>query len=154
MNVAMPLLAGDTWESSVILDAAKGTNLTICMSTFFDENDGNAVAAEFVQGFKAWLNANPDKKTNNGGNDIVAAVSALGYDAYMTAIEAIKAADSIEGVAIAEALPGVELVGVTGSISFDEIGDAKKDMAYIKKANTETASFDFVKTQTVAELAQ
>ena len=154
MNIAMPLLAGDTWESSVILDAAKGTNLTVCMSTFFDENDGNAVAAEFVQGFKAWLNANPDKKTNNGGNDIVAAVSALGYDAYMTAIEAIKAADSIDSVAIAEALPGVELNGVTGSIAFDEIGDAKKDMAYIKKANTETVSFDFVKTQSVAELAE
>ena len=154
MNVAMPLLAGDTWESSVILDAAKGTNLTVCMSTFFDENDGNAVAAEFVQGFKAWLNANPDKKTNNGGNDIVAAVSALGYDAYMVAIEAIKAADSIDSVAIAEALPSVVVDGVTGSISFDEIGDANKDMAYIKKANTETVSFDFVKTQTVAELAQ
>ena len=154
MNIAMPLLAGDTWESSVILDAAKGTNLTVCMSTFFDENDGNAVAAEFVQGFKAWLNANPDKKTNNGGNDIVAAVSALGYDAYMVAIEAIKAADSIDSVAIAEALPAVEIAGVTGSIAFDEIGDAKKDMAYIKKANTETVSFDFVKTQTVAELAQ
>ena len=154
MNVAMPLLAGDTWESSVILDAAKGTNLTVCMSTFFDENDGNAVAAEFVQGFKAWLNANPDKKTNNGGNDIVAAVSALGYDAYMVAIEAIKAADSIDSVDIAEALPSVVVNGVTGSISFDEIGDANKDMAYIKKANTETVSFDFVKTQTVAELAQ
>ena len=154
MNITMPLLAGDTWESSVILDAAKGTNLTVCMSTFFDENDGNAVAAEFVQGFKAWLNANPDKKTNNGGNDIVAAVSALGYDAYMVAIEAIKAADSIDSVAIAEALPGVVVNGVTGSISFDEIGDANKDMAYIKKANTETVSFDFVKTQTVAELAQ
>ena len=154
MNVTMPLLAGDTWESSVILDAAKGTNLTVCMSTFFDENDGNAVAAEFVQGFKAWLNTNPDKKTNNGGNDIVAAVSALGYDAYMVAIEAIKAADSIDSVAIAEALPGVVTDGVTGSISFDEIGDANKDMAYIKKANTETVSFDFVKTQTVAELAQ
>ena len=154
MNITMPLLAGDTWESSVILDAAKGTNLTVCMSTFFDENDGNAVAAEFVQGFKAWLNANPDKKTNNGGNDIVAAVSALGYDAYMVAIEAIKAADSIDSVAIAEALPSVVTNGVTGSISFDEIGDANKDMAYIKKANTETVSFDFVKTQTVAELAQ
>ena len=152
MNIAMPLLAGDTWESSVILDAAKGTNLTVCMSTFFDENDGNEVAATFVQGFKAWLNANPDKKTNNGGNDIVAAVSALGYDAYMVAIEAIKAAGSIDGVDIAEALPSVVVDGVTGSISFDEIGDANKDMAYIKKANTETVSFDFVKTQTVAEL--
>ena len=153
MNIAMPLLAGDTWESSVILDAAKGTNLTVCMSTFFDEKDGNPVAAEFVQGFKAWLNANPDKKTNNGGNDIVAAVSALGYDAYMVAVEAIKAAGSIEGADIAEALPSVAIDGVTGAISFDEIGDANKDMAYIKKANTETVSFDFVKTQSVAELA-
>ena len=153
MNIAMPLLAGDTWESSVILDAAKGTNLTVCMSTFFDEKDGNPVAAEFVHGFKAWLNANPDKKTNNGGNDIVAAVSALGYDAYMVAVEAIKAAGSIEGADIAEALPSVAIDGVTGAISFDAIGDANKDMAYIKKANTETVSFDFVKTQSVAELA-
>ena len=155
MNVTMPLLAGDTWESSVILDAAKGTNLTICMSTFFDENDdSNPAAAEFVQGFKAWLNANADKKTNNGGNDIVAAVSALGFDAYNVAIEAIKAADSIDALDIAEALPSVVTAGVTGSISFDEIGDANKDMAFIKKANTETVAFDFVKTQTVAELAQ
>ena len=155
MNVAMPILAGDTWESSVILDAAKGTNLTICMSTFFDENDvSNPAAAEFVQGFKAWLNANADKKTNNGGNDIVAAVSALGFDAYNVAIEAIKAADSIDPLDIAEALPSVVTTGVTGSISFDEIGDANKDMAFIKKANTETVAFDFVKTQTVAELAQ
>ncbi|MDY5220890.1 MAG: ABC transporter substrate-binding protein [Eubacteriales bacterium] len=153
MNIELPLLAGDTWESSVILDAAKGTNLTICCSTFFDENDESSTqAAEFVQGFKAWLNANPDKMTNNGGNDIVAAVSALGFDAYMTAIEAIKAADSAVGADIAAALPGVTLTGVTGSISFDEIGDANKDMAYIKQANTETGAFDFVKTQTVAEL--
>ena len=153
MNVELPLMAGDTWESSVILDAAKGTNLTICCSTFFDENDESSTqAAEFVQGFKAWLNANPDKMTNNGGNDIVAAVSALGFDAYMTAIEAIKAADSAVGADIAAALPSVTLTGVTGSISFDEIGDANKDMAYIKQANTETGAFDFVKTQTVAEL--
>ena len=153
MNVELPLLAGDTWESSVILEAGKGTNLTICCSTFFDENDESSTqAAEFVQGFKAWLNANPDKMTNNGGNDIVAAVSALGFDAYMTAIEAIKAADSAVGADIAAALPSVTLTGVTGSISFDEIGDANKDMAYIKQANTETGAFDFVKTQTVAEL--
>lgn len=153
MNVSFPLLAGDTWESSVILEAAKGTNLTVCMSTFFDENDESSTeAAAFVQGFKAWLNENADKKTNNGGNDIVAAVSALGYDAYMVAIEAIQAAGSTSGKDIAAVLPNVSITGVTGSISFDEIGDANKDMAYIKKANTETGAFDFVKTQSVAEL--
>ena len=152
MNVPFALMAGDTWESSVILDAAKGTSLEVYCSTFFDERDEGAAAAEFVNGFKAWLNANEDKKTNNGGNDIVAAVSALGYDAYMTAIEAMKAADSADPAAIAAALPGTTCEGVTGAISFDEIGDAKKDMAYIKQANVETGAFDFVKTQTVAEL--
>ena len=153
MSVPFAIMAGDTWESSVILDAAKGTNLEVYCSTFFDERDeSNTVAAEFVSGFKAWLNANEDKKTNNGGNDIVAAVSALGYDAYMTAIEAMKAADSADPAAIAAALPGTTCEGVTGAISFDEIGDAKKDMAYIKQANVETGAFDFVKTQTVADL--
>ena len=153
MSVPFAIMAGDTWESSVILDAAKGTGLEVYCSTFFDERDeSSTVAAEFVSGFKAWLNANADKLTNNGGNDIVAAVSALGYDAYMVALEAIKAADSVDPAAIAAALPTVTCEGVTGAISFDEIGDAKKDMAYIKQANTETGEFDFVKTQSVAEL--
>ena len=152
MGLQLPLLAGDTWESSVILEAAQGTDLTICCSTFFDENDESGEASAFVSGFKAWLNENDDKMTNNGGNDIVAAVSALGYDAYMTACAAIENAGSVNGADIAAALPSTEITGVTGAISFDEIGDAKKDMAYIKKANTETVSFDFVKTQSVAEL--
>ena len=152
-NVSFPIAAGDTWESSVILDAAKGKNVEVYCSTFFDERDeSNAVAAEFVAGFKAWLNANADKMTNNGGNDIVAAVSALGYDAYMVAVEAIVAANSADPADIAAALPAVAYDGVTGAIAFDEIGDAMKDMAYIKQANVETGAFDFVKTQTVAEL--
>ncbi len=153
LNVSFPLLAGDTWESSVILDAAKGKNVNVYVSTFFDENDEAGAAKEFVTGFKAWLNANADKKTNNGGNDIVAAVSALGFDGYNVALAALEAAGSIEPAAIAEALPALVYAdAVTGSISFDEIGDANKDMAYVKKANTETGAFDFVKTQSVAGL--
>ena len=152
-NVSYPLLAGDTWESSVILDAAKGKNVTVCVSTFFDEKDESSPkAAEFVSGFKAWLNANPAKMTDNGGNDIVAAVSALGYDAYMVAVEAIKSAGSTVGADIALALPDVSIEGVTGAISFDEIGDAKKDMAYIKKVNNESGEFEFVKTQSIADV--
>ena len=152
-NVPFPLAAGDTWESSVILDAAKGKNVEVYCSTFFDEKDeSSTAAADFVSGFKAWLNENEDKKTNNGGNDIVAAVSALGFDAYNVAIEAIKAAGSADPQAVADALPAITLDGVTGSISFDENGDANKDMAYIKQANNETGEFDFIKTQSVADL--
>ena len=150
-GVTFPILAGDTWESSVILDAAPGKDIKVYCSTFFDENDDAAAAAEFVSGFKAWLNNDSSKKTNNGGNDIVAAVSALGFDAYNVALSAITAADSADPAAIAEALPGVEYDGVTGKITFDENGDANKDMAYIKFANPETGAFDFVKTQSVGE---
>ena len=102
-----PITAGDTWESSVILDAQKGTSVQVYCSTFFDENDDSGAAKEFVTGFKEWLNADSQKLTNNGGNDIVAAVSALGYDGYMVALEAIKAAGSTDGTAIRDALYGV-----------------------------------------------
>jgi len=143
-----PITAGDTWESSVILDAQKGTSVQVYCSTFFDENDDSGAAKEFVTGFKEWLNSDSQKLTNNGGNDIVAAVSALGYDAYMVALEAIKAAGSTDGTAIRDALYSVNYDGVTGSITFDQTtGDANKDMAYIKKAAD--GAFEFVKTQSV-----
>lgn len=144
----IPITAGDTWESSVILDAQKGTNLKVYVSTFFDENDKSGVAATFVSGFKAWLNADPQHKTDNGGNDIVAAVSALGYDAYMTAIEAIKIANSTTGEDIKNAMPKVSFDGVTGHISFPNGGDAAKSDAFIKQADN--GVFKFVKRQSGA----
>ena len=142
----IPVLAGDTWESSVISDAQNGTDISVYCSTFFDENDDSGVASAFVSGFKAWLNANSDKLTNNGGNDVVAAVSALGFDAYNVACDAIEAAGSVEGEAIRQAL--VAFSGdnfVTGAMAFDENGDAIKDTAYIKQAVD--GAFSFVKVQ-------
>lgn len=148
-GVNIPLLAGDTWDSSVILDAAKGSKLDVCVSTFFDEGDDSAAGAEFVTGFKKWLNADSTKLQNNGGNDIVAAVSALGFDAYMTAVEAIKAADSTDSKKINDVLWDVTYSGVTGDIAFDDIGDAIRNVAYIKKANTSDGSWNFVAIQSV-----
>ena len=143
-----PITAGDTWESSVILDAQNDTDVDVYCSTFFDENDDSGVAKTFVEGFKAWLNADSQKLTNNGGNDIVAAVSALGYDGYMAALEAIKLAGSTDGAAIKDAMFNVDYDGVTGNITFDQTtGDANKDMAYIKQAKD--GAFEFVKTQSV-----
>ncbi|NLM73454.1 MAG: ABC transporter substrate-binding protein [Clostridiaceae bacterium] len=148
-GINIPLLAGDTWDSSVILEAAKGSSQEIFVSTFFDEGDDSAAGSKFVKDFKAWLNANPDKLANNGGNDIVAAVSALGYDAYMVAVEAIKAAGTPDPKAINEVLWNVKYTGVTGDIAFDEIGDAIRNVAYIKRSNNSDASWEFVAIQSV-----
>ena len=150
-GVKIPILAGDTWDSSVILKAAEGTELSVSVSTFFDEGDTSSLAAEFVTGFKAWLNDNPDKLANNGGNDIVAAVSALGYDGYMVALEALKLADSGERDDIADIMADVTFEGVTGAIVFGENGDAVRDQAFIKKSDNTSTSWTFLKVQTVSE---
>ena len=78
---------------------------------------------------------------------MVSAVTAMGYDAYFTALEALKLAGSTDPAAVLEALPNVSYEGVCGLIEFDEIGDAKRDQAYIKQANTETGAWDFVTVQ-------
>ena len=145
-NATFPLLGGDTWDSNKVLEPAKGTNLKIYIDTFYQEG-GNP---EFDTGFKAWLNANPDMLTNNGGNDLVSAVSPLGYDAYFVALEALKAAGTTDPKAVNEALWKVTYKGVTGDIAFEQVnGDAIRNAAYIKVANTETGAWDFVTVQNV-----
>ena len=145
LGLTLPLMGGDTWENSAISDAQKNTDMQVFVSTFFDENDESGAAKEFVSGYKAWLNADQQKLTNTGGNDVVAAVSALGYDAYMAAVAAIEKAQSTDGTAIRDALAGLSIDLVTGSLSFDENGDAVKSTAYIKQAVD--GGFQFYKVQ-------
>ncbi len=141
LGITAKIMAGDTWENSSIIENAGADAEGVVLSTFFDDADpATAEAEKFIAGFKEYLVA-------NNQSEIIPAVSALGYDAYLTALAAIKAADSADSVAIRDALVGVSLEGVTGAISFDENGDAKKDMAFIK--TIENGAFKFLKTVTV-----
>ena len=144
-NVSYPILGSDTLDNNKVAEAAKGTNVKVIITTFYQEGG----SPEFDEGFKAWLNSDSEYLTNNGGNDMISAVSVMGYDAYFTALEALKAAGSTDSKAVLAALPGVKLTGVTGEIAFDETGDAIRDSAYIKSVNTETGAWDFVAVQTV-----
>ena len=142
-GISIPLLASDTWDSNKVLEAAKGKNVSVSVSTFYAEGGD----PEFEKGFREWINADSKNLENNGGDDKIAAVSIMGYDAYFTALEAIKAAGSKAPGDVMKALPSVTYSGVSGDIKFDEIGDAVRDTAYIKEANTETALWDFVSQQ-------
>ena len=144
-GLTIPILAGDTWDSNVILNAASGKDVDIYVITFYQEG-GNP---EFDEGIKEWINSNSTAKANNGGDDTVSGLTAMGYDAYYVALEALKAAGATHPAAVNEALWDVTYTGVTGDISFNEIGDANRDMAYVKYANTETGAWDFVTEQGV-----
>ena len=142
LGIKSLIAAGDTWENSTIIENAGASAEGIVLSTFFDESEpANDEAKSFITGFKEYLTAN--KQSN-----VIPAVSALGYDAYLAAYHAIEKAQSTDGEAIKEALKSVSFDGVTGSgISFDENGDANKDMAFIK--TVKDGKFEFLTTTTV-----
>ncbi|MBQ7158247.1 MAG: ABC transporter substrate-binding protein [Treponema sp.] len=148
-GLTLPILAGDTWDSNVVLAQAKGTKVQLYVTTFFVEGSTDKQVTEFVDGFRNYLNTNATAKTNNGGDDEIAAVSAMGFDAYYTALEALKAAGSTKGADVIKALPGVTYNGVSGAIAFDSTGDAVRNVAYVKKVNNETGKWDFVAQQSV-----
>ena len=143
--LGMPILAGDTWDSNVILNAAKGTDVKICVTTFYQEG----ADAEFDFGIKYWIEGDSTALANNGGNNELAAVTVMGYDAYFVALEALKAAGSTDPEDVLEVLPSLTYEGVTGKIAFDDIGDALRDSAFVKQCNNETGAWDFVTVATV-----
>jgi branched-chain amino acid transport system substrate-binding protein len=143
LGITCPIMAGDTWENSSIIENAGEYAEGIVLSTFYDEADpANDEAASFVTGFKKYLKENDQ-------SDIIPAVSALGYDAYLVALEAIKQAASTDSKEIRDAIVNVQIDGSTGSISFDENGDAKKDMAFIK--TVKDGAFAFLKTVSITK---
>ena len=119
-------MGGDTWENATIIENAGEKAEGIVLSTFFDEGlaDSSPITKEFVEGYTEFL---------AGREASIPAVAALGYDAYMVALDAIERAGSAEGAAIRDALVATkDFEGVTGTINFDENGDAMKNMAVIK----------------------
>lgn len=141
LGITATIAAGDTWENSTIIENAGADSEGVVLSTFFDEAEpANDEAAAFIEGFKKYL-------TDNKQEEIIPAVSALGYDSYLAAIKAIEDAGSTDTAAIRDALKGIQIDGVTGSITFNETGDANKDIAFIK--TIKDGKFQFLTTTTV-----
>ncbi len=146
LGIEIPFLGSDTADDNMVLSAVAGTNVKLYLTTFYEEGGD----PDFDEGFKAFLNSDPTLMSSNGGNDIIAAVSAMGYDAYNVAIEAIKAAGSTDPAAIKAAIGGVSVDGVSGSISFEPVnGDAVRDFAFIKTADTAAGQWSLVGKTTV-----
>lgn len=138
LGINCPIMGGDTWENISIIENAGADAEGIILSTFFDAGlaDSSQVAKEFIDGFTAAYYTP------------VPAVSALGYDAYMVVVDAIQRAGATDGPSIQAALNATDgFEGVTGSITFDKLGDAQKNMAVIK--TVKNGEFEFVKAVTV-----
>lgn len=117
LGIDLPMLGGDTWETPDLLDIAGEAGEGAVFSTFFDAKATfNENTTEFLEAYEAKY---PGKEP--------AAVTALAYDAYVLAIEAIERAGSADPKAIRDAIEATEdFQGAAGLVNFDENGDAVK----------------------------
>ncbi len=116
LGIDLPILGGDTWETPEVLDIAGEAAEGVVFSTFFDANAKlTDTTTEFLDAYKEEYGKEP------------AAVTALAYDAYLLALDAIERAGSADPEAIRDALAGTkDFPGAAGLVSLDENGDAVK----------------------------
>lgn len=122
LGITVPIIGGDTWETDEFLkiggDAVEGATF----STFFatekpitDESD------KFLKAYRDEYKKEP------------AAVTALGYDAYILILDSIKRAGSADSVKIRDEMAKTkDFKGAAGIINFDENRNAVKN-AVIKQ---------------------
>ena len=117
LGINLPMLGGDTWETPEVIDIAGAAAEGAVFSTFFDSNAKlTPVTTEFLDAYaKEYSGKEP------------AAVTALGYDAYILALNAIERAGSADPKAIRDAVAVTkDFPGAAGVVSLDENGDAVK----------------------------
>ncbi len=141
LGLDVVFMGPDTWDNAEMIATAEagspGCAEGVVVSTFFD--DSSAEVADFVNGYK-----------DSFSTDTINVVTALGYDAYMVALDAIEAAGSLDSDAVRDALTGVSTTGVTGPIAFDENGDVSKDSAVLKAVSD--GSLVFFDTVTMGDI--
>lgn len=115
LGISTPIIGGDTWETPEFITVGGDRVNGIVFSSFFaPEYTGTDLALTFIQEYNARYGKDP------------AAVTALGFDGYLVALEAMKRAGSLDPNALREALVKTDFTGATGRTTFDENGDATK----------------------------
>jgi branched-chain amino acid transport system substrate-binding protein len=133
LGLDVPFLGGDTWEAPEFLDVGKEAVEGAVFSTFFTtEVPITETSKLFIEEYRKEYNKEP------------AAVTALGFDAYMVILDAIERAGSVDQNAVRDAIAATKgYPGAAGIITLDANGDAVKN-AVIKRV--EGGEFKFVTT--------
>ena len=123
LGMTVAFMGGDTWETQEFIDVG-GKEVEGCvLSTAFDREKASTEEA------KKFLKAYTDEYKGEPS-----ALSALGYDSYLIAIDAIKRAGGTDPKKVRDAIASTkDLEAVTGKTTLDKNGDAIK-AAVIKVA--------------------
>jgi ABC-type branched-chain amino acid transport systems, periplasmic component len=118
LGITIPFLGGDTWETPKVIQIAGDAAEGAVYSSFYDP------AAPQTGKTKEFLDAYAKKY---GKGTLAAGVTALGFDAYLLALETVQKTGTTDGPALRDTLAKTkDFEGATGYITFDENGDAIK----------------------------
>lgn len=122
LGITTPIFGGDTWETDEFLKVGGSAVEGAVFSTFFAaDKPANAESKKYIDAYYKKYNKEP------------AAVGALGYDAYLVILNAIKAANSTDPVKIRDEIAKTKnFEGATGNITIGSDRNAIKS-AIIKK---------------------
>jgi branched-chain amino acid transport system substrate-binding protein len=108
LGVKAPLAGGDGWDSAKLYEIAQGALDGGFFSNHYSAENPSPVVQEFAKKYEAAFHGKPD------------AFAALGYDAALLAIDAMKRAPEVTPAALRDAIEKTTtLQGVTGTIRLD-----------------------------------
>lgn len=137
LGITCPIIGGDTWETQEFLDIGKAEVEGTVFSTFFaSEKPITDESKKFLDAYRKKYKKEP------------AAVTALGYDAYILILDAIKRAGTIDSVKVRDQIAQTkDFQGAAGVITLDQDGNAVKEAVIKQVKDGKFTYLDTVKPQ-------
>jgi branched-chain amino acid transport system substrate-binding protein len=133
LGITATLMGGDGWDSEKLFELGGSAIDGSYFSNHYSPDDPNPRIQKFIAAYKAAYGSVPD------------ALAALGYDAAMVAVDAIKRAPSFDRAAIRDAIAQTRnFHGVTGSITLDEKRNATKPAVVLEVTKGKTKYVDTI----------
>jgi len=120
-GITAPMLGGDGWDSAELANTAGEAINGSFFSNHYSHEETREAVQTFVSKYQERFGAVPD------------GLAALGYDALLITVDAIKRANSTDGAAIAAALAATQnFPAVTGNITIDADRNASKSAVILE----------------------
>ena len=121
LGIKAILMGGDGWDSSKLSEIGQDAVNGSYFSNHYSSESTDPAAVEFMNKFKARYGKNPD------------GLSAMGYDAALVLIHALKAAPDLTPKAIRDELAKIkDFQAATGKITIDEKRNASKNAVVVQ----------------------
>jgi len=128
LGVTAPMMGGDGWESEKLFELGGAAIDGSYFSNHYSTDNPSPVVQGFIKGFEAKFGSKPDS------------LAALGYDAAMVVVEALKRAGSTDGQKLRDELAKTNNHGgIAGTITLDDKRNAVKPAVILQVKDGHTA---------------